>query len=100
MDPLEADVLEAQLHDTTTLQRWKGAHGISYRPGGLWWKNDTLVIVGNDDLKRGVLHRFHDHIAAGHPGITKHSQLLDYIIGGQEGKTSSHNISKDVPPAK
>jgi Integrase zinc binding domain len=27
--------------------------------------------VGNDDLKRGVLHRFHDHIATGHPGITK-----------------------------
>jgi Integrase zinc binding domain len=27
--------------------------------------------VGNDNLKRGVLHRFHDHIAAGHPGITK-----------------------------
>jgi RNase H-like domain found in reverse transcriptase/Reverse transcriptase (RNA-dependent DNA polymerase) len=71
MDPLEADVLEAQLHDTTTLQRWKGAHGINFRPGGLWWKNDTLVVVGNNDLKRGVLHRFHDHIAAGHPGITK-----------------------------
>jgi Integrase zinc binding domain/RNase H-like domain found in reverse transcriptase len=71
MDPLEADVLEAQLHDTAMLQRWKTAHGISYRPGGLWWKNDALVVVGNDDLKRGVLHRFHDHITAGHPGITK-----------------------------
>jgi hypothetical protein len=30
MDPLEADVLEAQLHDTATLQQWKNAHGISY----------------------------------------------------------------------
>jgi hypothetical protein len=30
MDPLEADVLEAQLHDTATLHRWKNAHGISY----------------------------------------------------------------------
>jgi hypothetical protein len=56
MDPLEADVLEAQLHNIATLQRWKNAHGISYRPGGLWWKNDALVVVGNDDLKRGVLH--------------------------------------------
>jgi Integrase zinc binding domain len=71
MDPLEADVLTAQLHNVETLQRWKGAHRISYRPGGLWWKNNALVVVGNDDLKRGVLHHFHDHIAAGHPGITK-----------------------------
>jgi hypothetical protein len=30
MDPLKADVLEAQLHNTTTLQCWKRAHGISY----------------------------------------------------------------------
>jgi Integrase zinc binding domain/Chromo (CHRromatin Organisation MOdifier) domain len=71
MDPIETDVLKAQLHDTATLHRWKNAHGISYRPGGLWWKNDALVIVGNNDLKWGVLHHFHDHIAARHPGITK-----------------------------
>jgi hypothetical protein len=45
MDPLEADVLEAQLHDTAMLHCWKGAHGINYRPGGLWWKNDALVVT-------------------------------------------------------
>jgi Integrase zinc binding domain len=27
--------------------------------------------VGNDNLKRGVLHCFHNHIAAGHPRIMK-----------------------------
>jgi Integrase zinc binding domain len=71
MDPLEADVLTAQLHNMVTLQHWRGAHGISYCPGGLWWKNNALVVVGNDDLNRGVLHHFHDHITVGHPGITK-----------------------------
>jgi hypothetical protein len=59
MDLLETNVLAAQLHNIETLQRWKGAHRINYRPGGLWWKNKALVIVGNNNLKRGVLHRFH-----------------------------------------
>jgi Integrase zinc binding domain len=71
MDPLEADVLTTQLHNTKMLQQWKKAHGISYCPGGLWWKNNALVVVGNNNLKRGVLHCFHNHIAARHPGITK-----------------------------
>jgi Integrase zinc binding domain len=71
MDPLEADVLTAQLHNTEMLQQWKGAHGISHCPGGLWWKNNALVVVGNNDLKRGVLYRFHNHIATRHPRITK-----------------------------
>jgi Integrase zinc binding domain len=30
-----------------------------------------LVIVGNDNLRRGVTALFHDTITAGHPGITK-----------------------------
>jgi Integrase zinc binding domain len=71
MDPLETDILVAQFNNTETLHQWKNAHGISYCPGGLWWKNKALVIVGNDDLKRGVLQWFHDHITPGHPGITK-----------------------------
>jgi Integrase zinc binding domain len=71
VDLLESDILATQLHNIETLQWWRGAHGISYRLGGLWWKNKALVIVGNDDLKWGVLHCFHDHIAARHPGITK-----------------------------
>jgi RNase H-like domain found in reverse transcriptase/Reverse transcriptase (RNA-dependent DNA polymerase) len=58
MDPLEADVLTAQLHNTKTLQQWKSRHGISHCPGSLWWKNNALVVVGNDNLKRGVLHHF------------------------------------------
>jgi hypothetical protein len=30
-----------------------------------------LVVVGNDNLWRGVIALFHDSITAGHPGITK-----------------------------
>jgi hypothetical protein len=56
MDLLEAEVLTAQLDNAATLQRWRNVHGISPCPGSLWWKNNVLVIVGNDNLKRGVLH--------------------------------------------
>jgi hypothetical protein len=71
MDPLEELVLTAQTNNESTLNQWRNAHGIEARPGRLWWKNKALVVVGNDDLKRGVLRHFHDHIVAGHPGITK-----------------------------
>jgi hypothetical protein len=71
MNPLEELVLTAQTNNETILNQWKNTHGIEAHPDGLWWKNKALVIVGNDDLKRGVLHHFHNHIAAGHPRITK-----------------------------
>jgi Integrase zinc binding domain len=32
--------------------------------------------VGNNDLKRGVISLFHDHIAAGHPRIAKTTQNI------------------------
>jgi Integrase zinc binding domain len=32
--------------------------------------------VGNDDLKRGVISLFHDHITAGHPRIAKMTQNI------------------------
>jgi hypothetical protein len=71
MDPLEELVLTVQKNNETTLTQWKNAHGIEACPSSLWWKNKALVVVGNDDLKRGVLCRFHNHIVAGHPGIMK-----------------------------
>jgi len=44
---------------------------VEYRPGGLWWKDHTLVVMGNDNLKRGVISKFHDALTARHPGIAK-----------------------------
>jgi Integrase zinc binding domain len=75
---IETEVLHAQSLKKNQIQldSWCRAHGIEHQPGNLWWKGTSLVIVGNDDLKRGVISLFHDHITAGHPGIAKTTQNI------------------------
>jgi hypothetical protein len=75
---IETEVLHAQSLKKNQIQldSWRRAHGIEHRPGDLWWKGTSLVVVGNDDLMRGVISLFHDHIAAGHPGIAKTTQNI------------------------
>jgi hypothetical protein len=70
---IETEVLHAQSLKKNQIQldSWRRAHGIEHRPGDLWWKGTSLVVVGNDDLMRGVISLFHNHITAGHPGIAK-----------------------------
>jgi Integrase zinc binding domain len=68
---IDGDIMAEQYKHTHTLQQWKTTHGIEHRPGDLWWKNHALVVVGNDNLWRGVTALFHNAITAGHPGITK-----------------------------
>jgi hypothetical protein len=58
------------------LAHWHRAHGIEEHPRGIWQKDQALVIVGNDDLKRGVTHLFHNSQTAGHPRITKTTELI------------------------
>jgi len=72
-DDIETEVLHMQglSKNRTQLDTWCKSQNIEYRPGGLWWKNQALVVVGNDDLKRGVTSKFHDALTAGHPGIAK-----------------------------
>jgi hypothetical protein len=40
------------------------------------WKGDALVVVENNDLRRGVLYHFHTSKTTGHLGITKTIQLI------------------------
>jgi hypothetical protein len=42
---------------------------------GVWWKEDPIVVAGDNDLKRGVIHYFHNTLSAGHPGITNTYEL-------------------------
>ena len=67
---LNQKIEKAQGKDGSTLRQWEQAHGIT-KQGKLWTKEGTLVVVGNNDLKRGVISLFHDQTMAGHPGITK-----------------------------
>ena len=34
-------------------------HNLSHSDN-LWWKGDTLVVIGDNNLKKGVLHFYHD----------------------------------------
>src|SRR5712671_6504001 len=67
---LDQKIKKAQGKDASTLRQWEQAHGIS-KQGDLWTKEGTLVVVGNNELKRGVISLFHDTTMAGHPRITK-----------------------------
>jgi len=72
-DDIETEVLHMQglSKNRTQLDTWRTSQNIEYCPSGLWWKDQALVVVGNDDLKRGVTSKFHDTLMAGHPGIAK-----------------------------
>ena len=72
---IEAEVMKNQKEHQDTLERWKRAHNVEHRPGDLWWKDEALVVVGNNDLKKGVISLFHDPYTAGHPGIAKTTTL-------------------------
>ena len=67
---LDGQILQNQLDNRTLLARWQTAHGLIDKQGALW-KGSALVVVGNNDLKRGVITLFHDSPTAGHPGIAK-----------------------------
>src|SRR5579863_8963958 len=46
------------------------AHSLEER-SSCFWKRGALVVVGNNNLKRGVITLFHNSLTAGHPGIAK-----------------------------
>jgi hypothetical protein len=75
---IEIEVLHSQglQKHQHKLELWRKAHGIEHHPGDLWWKDNALVIVENDDLRRGVVSLFHDSITAGHPGIAKTTEQI------------------------
>ena len=73
---IETSVIATQQEEEDTLHRWKNAHHLTTDGNGLWWHDGALVVVGNNDLRRGVLRLFHDATTAGHPGITKTTQLI------------------------
>ena len=42
----------------TQLETWCIAYNVEYCLGSLWWKDEALAIVGNNDLKNGVVTLF------------------------------------------
>ena len=79
---LDYQAITTQENNRNILGRWQLACNLKERNHYLW-KRPALVIVGNDDLKRGVITLFHDSHTAGHPGIAKTMKTLPKTIGGQ-----------------
>jgi len=51
-------------------------HNLQINSDNYLWKDSALIVVENNNLRRGVLHHFHSSITAGHPGIAKTIQLI------------------------
>jgi hypothetical protein len=73
---INTTVIQQQGLEPDILACWCRAHEIEEHPGGIWQKDQALVIVGNDDLKWGVTHLSHDSQRAGHPRITKTTEPI------------------------
>ena len=41
-----------------------------------WQNQGRIIVVGNNDLKQGVISLYHDHSLAGHPGVWQTFSLL------------------------
>jgi len=75
-DNLDSKIKLAQYQNQSTLKKWAPAHNLSLLDGTHWHHGTALVVVADNDLRRGVTSLFHDHETAGHAGITKTLQLI------------------------
>jgi hypothetical protein len=75
-EDLDAKVKLYQDEHYQSLLTWKDTHGLCLDGQNYLWKGDALVVVENNNLRRGVLYHFHTLKTTGHPGITKTIQLI------------------------
>jgi hypothetical protein len=111
-DTLEQQIRRAQYPEQSTLKKWAPIHNLTTLDGTHWYHGTALVVVVNDELRRGVISLFHDHKASGHPRITKTLQLIapyywwpnmktfvtEYIKGCATCQMSKINCNPAHPP--
>jgi hypothetical protein len=73
---LQERIVKNQEEDASKKQIscWTNTHQIS-KVLDVYWKEDRIVVTGGNDLKRGVIHYFHNTPSAGHPRITNTYEL-------------------------
>jgi hypothetical protein len=98
-DKVEQDQQENQ---TSILQikKWTNAHQL-IKLNSIWWKGESgqLVVAGDNNLKRGVIHFYHDSLPAGNPGISNTFELAKQDFWWPNMKQDS-NTSRVVPCVK
>ena len=75
-DNWDSKVKIGQYPHQSELKRWAPLHNLTLLDGTHWHHGTALVVVADNVLRRGVISLFHNHVTAGHPGITKTLQLL------------------------
>jgi len=74
---LDSKIKLAQYQGQKELKNWvKAFKQITLADGTHWYHGNTLVVVADNTLRRGVTSLFHDQLTAGHPGISKTLQLI------------------------
>jgi len=68
LNNIDVQCQEEQITYAKELKPWIDHHNLRQHDQ-LWWKNEALIVVGNNDLKQGVIQSFHDPPSMGHPGI-------------------------------
>ena len=86
-DNLDQKVKRAQYVQQETLKRWSNIHGLILHNRTHWHHGNVLVVVEDNDLRRGVTSLFHDQLMAGHPGISKTLQLISLYYWWPNMKT-------------
>ena len=73
---LNEQIVTAQEDHFPSLLALQCTHHLTIDQQNHFHKDLALVVVENDDLKRGVLHTFHTLHMAGHPGISNTLALI------------------------
>ena len=75
-DNLDQKVKRVQYVQQLVLKKWSNGYGLTLLDRTHWHHSNVLVVVEDNDLRRGVASLFHNQLIAGHPGISKTLQLL------------------------
>ena len=75
-ESLDARVKPYQDKHYQSLLTWKDTYALCLDGQNYLWKGNALIVMENNDLRRGVLHHFHTSKTAGHPRIMKTIQLI------------------------
>jgi len=86
-DNWDSKVKAGQYPHQSELKQWAPLHNLTLLDGTHWHHGTALVVVADNALRRGVISLFHDHVTAGHPGITKTLQLLSQYYWWPNMKT-------------
>ena len=59
------------------LKKWSNTYQFTQKEG-IMYKDSQIVISRGNDLKKGVIHFYHDTPSAGHPGIGNMYKLIKH----------------------